>query len=96
MLDYVYCRHSLYSSNFIFHEVSLHIHGYTLYRNLKTMVQENSTAQVSSGSRGKKVITVLWVTSYIVLAGTVGFLVYERVSRAEESSTSSLIVFSKT
>ena len=96
MLDYDYCRHSLYSSNFIFNEVSLHIHGYTLYRNLKTMVQETSTAQVSSGSRGKKVITAIWVTSYIVLAGAVGFLVYERVRRAAESSTSSFIVLSKT
>ena len=43
------------------------------------MVQENTTAQITSGSRGLKVMAAIFVTSYAVLAGTVGFFVYERV-----------------
>ena len=57
---------------------------YILYRNLKIMAPENSTAQITSGSRGLKVMIIIFVTSYVVLAGTVGFLVYDRVSRAAE------------
>ena len=47
------------------------------------MAPENSTTQITSGSRGLKVMVIIFVTSYVVLAGTVGFLVY-RVGTAAE------------
>ena len=46
------------------------------------MTPENSPTQISSGNRGLKVMAIVFATSYVVLAGTVGFLVYERVSTA--------------
>ena len=53
------------------------------------MAPENSTAQITSGNRGLKVMVIIFATSYVVLAGTVGFVVY-RVSRAAEQKQRTL------
>ena len=44
------------------------------------MAPGHGTAHITSGGSRLKVIGIMFVTSYVVLAGAVGFLVYERVS----------------
>ena len=48
------------------------------------MAPENSKAEITSGNRGLKVMIIIFVMSYIVLAGAVGFLIYERVCTTAE------------
>ena len=43
------------------------------------MAEESRTTQILFGSRGMTVMVAIFVTSYVVLAGTVSFLMYERV-----------------